>query len=46
MAEWTEQVEELNRIQAEKEAAAQTINTAGGRVGYHTDLVDFKCSNI
>ena len=33
MAEWTEQVEELNRMQAEKEAAAQKINLAGGRVG-------------
>ena len=33
MAEWTEQVEELNRMQAKKEAAAQPLNTAGGRVG-------------
>jgi len=33
MAEWTEQVEELNRFQEEKEAAARTISTAGGRVG-------------
>ena len=33
MAEWTEQVEELNRIQAEKEAATKTINSAGGKLG-------------
>ena len=38
MAEWTEQVEELNRMQAEKEAATQTVNTAGGRVGYWVAL--------
>lgn len=31
LAEWSAQVEEMNRIQAEKEASGQTINTVGGR---------------
>jgi len=31
LAEWSAQVEEMNRIQAEKEASGQATNTAGGR---------------